>query len=126
MNLHAIAAPVIAAVNPMIDGFIQFSTGNTKAPNGIRTGTYAAPVPASLQVQELTTDDLRQLEGLNLEGHTVAIYLYGSVDGVSRVNQKGGDLITVPTGSNAGTYLVTKLLERWPDWTKVAATLQLN
>ncbi len=76
------------------------------------------------QVQALTYDDLRQIDGLNLNGTRRAIYLSGELDGVVRSKLKGGDLITLSDGPNAGTWLVAHVLEQWEDWVKVAVTLQ--
>lgn len=73
------------------------------------------------QVQELTTRDLRQLEGLNVQESQRSIYLSGSLDAVVRVNEKGGDLVVLADGR---TWLVTAVLEKWLTWCKVAATLQ--
>lgn len=124
MNLHAIAGPIIAAVNPMIDVTIQVSTGATVAADGTRTPSYAAPVTIPGQVQPMTFRDLVQVEGLNLNGTKRAIYLNGRVDGIVRVDNKGGDLITIAGGINSGVWLVAMVLEAWPDWVKVAVTLQ--
>lgn len=125
MNLHGFVAPYIAIVNPMSPATFYASAGYTTAANGMRTPVFLPGAGVTAQVQELTASDLRQVEGLNLQTHVVAIYLYGSADGVNRINQKGGDLVIIPGGPNAGTYLVAKVLERWPDWTKVAGTLQM-
>lgn len=124
MNLHGIAGPIIAAVNPTISADFQRSTGSTTLASGKQVPTYADAVCVPAQVQALTYRDLLQLEGLNIEGSRVAIYLYGEANNVVRVTQKGGDLITIRSGANRGVYLTAQVLEQWPDWCKVAATLQ--
>jgi hypothetical protein len=43
------------------------------------------------------------------------------VDGLVRVINKGGDLITLPDGS---IWLVAQVLEQFPDWVSAAITLQ--
>lgn len=121
MNLHGIVAGAISAVNPMVPVTVQASTGYVTGADGKRTPTYAAPVAANGQVQELTTRDLRQLDGLNVQGSMRAIYLDGFVSGAVRVTKQGGDLITFEDGS---VWLTTNVLEQWPDWVKVAVTLQ--
>lgn len=124
MNLHGIAGPVIAAVNPTILATFQASLGPSIAPDGTRTPVFGAGQVVQAQVQELTQADLAQIEGLNLQGTNLAVYLYGSARGAVRVSQQGGDLITIPSGPRAGIYLVLKVLELWPDWVKVAVVLQ--
>ena len=81
--------------------------------------TTALVVPA--QIQALTFRDLQQIDGLNLQGDRRGIYFYGEIDGLVRPDNKGGDLITFPDGT---IWLVAIVLEQWPDWCKVAATLQ--
>lgn len=73
------------------------------------------------QVQPLTFKDIQQLDGLNIQGSQRAIYFDQQIDGIVRADRKGGDLVTTPDGK---VWLVTLVLEAWPDWTKVAVTLQ--
>lgn len=123
MNLHGIAAGQIGAINPFVPASMQVSTGYDTAPGGKRTSTYQT-VTGTAQVQALTFKDLSQLDGLNLNGTRRAIYFYGAFNGVVRPAQKGGDLITLTDGHNAGKWLIAQVLEQWPDWCKVAVTLQ--
>ena len=81
-------------------------------------------VTGPAQVQALTYKDLQQVDGVNLNGVARAIYFYGEFNGVVRPRQKGGDLIQLTDGPNAGTWLITHVLETWPDWCKVAVVLQ--
>lgn len=120
MNLHGIVAGVIGAVNPLQSLIVQVSTGYTNT-GGTRTPTFAKPVTVQGQVQSLTFSDLRQLEGLNVQGIQRAIYINGRIDGLVRSMNKGGDLITTEDGT---VWLVSHVLEYWPDWCKVAVTLQ--
>lgn len=77
------------------------------------------------QIQPITWRDIQQMEGLTLQGTRWKAYLYGQVDGLVRVESKGGDLITIPAPSpHAGVWLVTQVLEQWPDWVVAAITLQ--
>jgi hypothetical protein len=123
MNLHAIAGPLVAAVNPSTPLQLQRSTGSTIGSDGKQTPTYAAPVTVMGQVQALTYDDIHQLDYLNIQGIRRAIYLEGNWEGLDRSRNKGGDLITFPDGS---IWLVAHVLERWPHFVKVAVTLQDN
>lgn len=97
------------------------SAGSTTNADGSRTPAYAAPVTISAQVQQLTTFNLRQLEGLNLQGVTHKIYFSGQAQGVVRVLAKGGDLIAMADGT---IWLVATVFEQWPDWVAVGVTLQ--
>ena len=127
MNLHAIVSGAIGSINPFVPGTIQVSNGTSvTAPDGSRTPGYDTFPNVSMQVQSLTGPDLRQIDGLNLNGTKRAIYMNGRADGVVRSLLKGGDLITLTNGPNAGIWLVALTLEQWPDWAKVAVTLQNN
>lgn len=124
MNLHGIVAPLIGVVNPHIALSIQVSTGSTDTDDGKQTPTYAAPVTVLGQVQALQYRDIVQMDALNLQGTRRAIYINGRVDGLVRSENKGGDLITIVGGVNAGVWLVALVAEAWPDWTKALCTLQ--
>ena len=77
------------------------------------------------QVQPITWRDYQQLDGLNLQGVRWKVYLSGEVDGLVRRESKGGDLVVLPAGArHAGTWLVTQVLEQWPDWVCAAVTYQ--
>src|SRR5215831_15785421 len=121
MNLHGIASSYISVVNPMQVVTVQLSSGYTTNPSGKRVPTYEQPINVNAQVQDLSSKDLRQLEGLNIQQSQVSIYFTGSVRAIERINAIGGDLIT---GSDGKVYLTTAVLERWPEWCKVSATLQ--
>ena len=127
MNLHQIVSNVVSAVNPNQPATLQLSNGSTTNPDGTRTPAYFPATTVIAQIQELSTQDLRQLEGLNISGSSRAIYFQGEVDAIMRVAQKGGDLITTVDGR---VWLTTAMLERFDDygnttgWCKVSATLQ--
>lgn len=122
MNLQSIAVGPISVVNPQMPLSVQISTGNTINPDGTVTPTYLPAISGvSGQVQNLTYKDLQQLEGLNLQGLRRAIYINGLTQANVRVTQQGGDLVTTPDGN---VWLVAQVLELWPDWCKVAVTLQ--
>lgn len=194
MNLQAIVAPIIAAVNPMLPVTVRISIGEAAiSADGLAAPLYATPgaftgsiagttltvsaiasgrplagqaiagtgvepgtsitgvlsvddeglgtyevsidqdvastsMSAELallaQVQALSGRDLRQTEGMNLQGTLSAIYVNGPLDGVVRSALKGGDLIVFPDGR---VWLVSVVLEPWnttAGWTKVACVLQ--
>lgn len=126
MNLHAIASPIISIVNPQTPAVLKVSTGSTIGYGGVRVPTYAPDAAISAQVQALAGPELRQIDGLNLQGTLRGIYCRGNILGIVRSTNRGGDLIVIASGVNAGTWLIVHVLETWPDWCKVVGSLQQN
>ena len=120
MNLHQIVSGAIGVVNPFISAQLYQSTGYTLAADGTQIPTYAAPVRAAIQVQALSSDELKQVEGLNVQGNKQAVYLNGNWNGLVRPDRRGGDLLKF----GDATYLVITVLENWDSWTKLAVVLQ--
>lgn len=124
MNLHAVVAPIIGAVNPNVPCSMQVSTGYTTNDDGTQIPTYNT-VTGTAQVQALTFKDLAQVEGVNQNGAARGIYFYGDIVGVLRTRTKGGDIITLSDGANIGNWLVVQPLETWAvGWCKCACVLQ--
>lgn len=125
MNLNAVVAPIIGVVNPQQPVAVYLSTGpSATAGDGGRTPTYAAPFTAMMQVQPISTGDLRKLDGMNLQGKFTKLYLNGALRGLERINSLGGDLVVLPDGT---TYLVKAVLEGWTPtagWCSCAVVLQ--
>lgn len=121
MNLHQIVSGAIGTVNPFVPLAIQISSGFTQAADYTQVPTYEPAFPEFGQVQALTYTDLMKLDALNIQGIRRAIYINGKLDSLVRVDRKGGDLITMSDGT---IWLVAHVLEYWPDWVKVAVTLQ--
>jgi len=119
--LNNVASAVSAAVNPSTTCTIQLSSGYTTNADGSRIPKYQPAFQATAQVQELTENELKHADALNLQGTLSSIYLSGFLSGAVRLNQTGGDLVTLPNGD---VYLTTKVLEQWSNWVKVIATLQ--
>ena len=113
MNLHSIVSGAISAVNPPIEAMISQSIGATGNSDFSRTPIYAAPVPAPIQAQDLSTADLQQIDGLNLQAIYKKVYLNGAVAGMVRTAGTGGDMMTF----SGFTWKVVKVAETWPDWT---------
>lgn len=120
MDLRGLANGVTTTVNPNQTVTVLRSTGFTTGAGAKQVPSYAAPVSGPAQIQALDADDIKQLDGLNIQGTIRAIYLRGTLAGVVRPNQTGGDLVTI----GGATWLVVKVLESWPDWTKAAICLQ--
>ena len=124
MNLHAIAGPIVASVNPYVPVKIQASNGYTTQASGKRTPTYDLPFDLLAQRQALSYDDLRQVDGLNIQGEKCALYLNGSWEATSQTDSRGGDLITFLDGT---VWLLVQVLENWAPmdgFVKVAAVRQ--
>jgi hypothetical protein len=128
MNLHGAVRGIIGAVNPDLFVSWQVSTGYTVAANGAQSPTYAAAVTVRAQVQPVSGGDLRHTDMLGLQGVMRSVYLYGSADGVIRSAAKGGDLLIFPRvpGGTPVVWLVTEVIETWPDWCHVIVTLQTD
>lgn len=127
MDLRGLANGVTTTVNPNQTVTVSRSTGFTTGAGAKQVPSYAAPVSGPAQIQALDADDIKQLDGLNIQGTIRAIYLRGTLAGVVRPNQTGGDLVTIAAPAPValrGTWLVVKVLESWPDWTKAAIVLQ--
>jgi hypothetical protein len=121
VNMHNLIQGMIGTVNPPIPIIVRVSTGNTTNPDGKRVPNYASPVTVTAQVQDLSTKDIHQTEGLNLGGTNRSLYTNGRIDGTVRVLLKGGDIIVLPDGT---VWLVVAVPEAWPDWTKAIICLQ--
>ncbi len=108
---------------------IQVSNGSTIQSDGTSVPTYCDPVTVSADVQALSGGDIQHMDALNIQGRKMAFYINGNIDGLIRVNNQGGDLITVVSGGNnpqlvGSVWLVSEISEYWPDWCKVLAVLQ--
>ena len=121
MDLRGIANGVSSTVNPNQIVRVSRSTGYTIGAGRKQVPSYATPVEGPGQVQALDGKDLQQLDGLNIQGTIRAIYLRGALAGVIRPDGTGGDLVETADGQ---TWLVVKVLESWPTWTKAAIVLQ--
>jgi hypothetical protein len=122
MDLRGLANGVTSTINPNETVTVLRSTGYTIGAGAKQVPAFAAPVTGPAQVQALDANDIKQLDGLNIQGTIRAIYLRGTLAGVVRPNQTGGDI--VKRKNEMESWLVVKVLESWPDWTKAAIVLQ--
>ena len=121
MDLRGIANGVTSPVNPNQTVTVLRSTGYTIGAGRRQVPSYAAPVTGPGQIQALDANDIKQLDGLNVQGTIRAIYLRGNLAGVIRPDGTGGDIVQI-AGQD---WLVVKVLEGWPTWTKAAIVLQM-
>jgi hypothetical protein len=123
VNLHQRVSGIIARVNPMQTITVRHSTVFTQAADYTRAPTYSTTTMLG-QVQALTSAELAQVDGLNLQGEKLAIYVNGNLEGVSRPDNAGGDLITLP---DASVWLVVLVDENWArtsGWTRAVIVRQ--
>lgn len=120
MDLRGLANGVTSTVNPNVTVSVQRSTGYAIGAGARQVPTYATAVVGPANIQALDANDIKQLDGLNISGQIRAIYLRGALAGVVRPDDAGGDIVQI--GSEI--WLVTKVLESWPTWTKAAIVRQ--
>lgn len=119
----AAGTQIVAPISTNPDGT---GTWSVSLPQEVAQTAMTTAALISAQVQALTNKDLRQIEGLNLNGLSHAMYLFGDVQGVVRADNKGGDLVTML--DDGTVWLVNLVLENWSPndgWCKVAVTRQL-
>ena len=127
MNLLEMTRAAVGLVNTDTAATLKRSTGYTTASDGARTPIYQEYTGVSIQVQgSMSAPELRQTEGLNLEGVMNVVYLPGNWQGVVRGDKQGGDIIqfALTDGGDVKDWLIVHILESWPDWTKVICALQ--
>lgn len=127
MNLHAAVRGMITAVNPDVLGTVRRNAGiYTKTADHRQVPAYLADVTGvPMQVQPLSTRDLKTLAALNITEIEQAVYVNGELTGVDRKAGKGGDLIFF----NGVWWLVVAVLEPWAPtagWTKVGVVKQMD
>ena len=127
INLRGIANNAIQGINPNIP--IKLITGKWAIDpiDLIQKPIYTEAI-VSGNVQSLSSDDLRQIESMNLEGTLRAVYLYGNVSGVVRVSEQATSVLkfTADVGGDVQewTWNVFKVAEAWTGWCKVFVVLQ--
>ena len=129
MNLQAIAAGATRSVTPSVSATLYLSRGSVPQPNSKRTPLFDIVEGVTADIQAVTGKDLKQLDALNIQNVERVAYLAGNVEGVNRVRGKGGDFLVIASpAADAGTWLVTAVLETWgtAGWCKVGLTLQTN
>lgn len=124
LNLHGLVRGAIQTVNEDTDGTVYVSTGHTSV-RGILTPAFT-PVTARLQVQAQKHTDIQHERSLQQNNGFLTMYAYGNFSDIERRDNKGGDIVNIPAGPRAGWYLITQVLERWPDWCAFEVTVQLD
>lgn len=120
MNLHQIASGAIATVNPFISVLWRLSSGFTTDASMRQVPAYTNVAATLVQLQPLTSGNLRHMESLNISGTVKAIYMNSNARSVVRSLARGGDLFEF----GGERWLVVAEFELWPDWCKVGIQLQ--
>jgi len=120
MNLHGIVRGAITRVNPDTEAVFKVYSGSVPAP-GARQQPVYTEVPVTVQLQELSSTDLRQVDAVNIQGILRVAYLNGNFSGINRAEQKGEDILMLDNQE----WLVVKVVEMWPDWVKVIVNQQV-
>ncbi|MFT8675933.1 MAG: hypothetical protein ABF791_08710 [Acetobacter sp.] len=119
--MFSIAGRATAFVNAPITAVLRSSTGNLVQADGAVIPQYSQ-VTLQIEVQALSTQDLRQIDTISQQADMRAVYLNAPVRALNGPLQLGGDLLTF-YGSD---WLVTQVLEDWGngEWVKVVVTRQ--
>lgn len=125
VNLRGVANSITRAINPNVYAQLWKSTGDTTNAAGKRTPIYAKSTIV-IQLQAMDAEDLKQMDGLNIQGIHRKVYCNPQVFAIVRVAAKGGDLLVFPSGRvpEGTTWLATHVLEPWSPWCAFAITLQ--
>lgn len=121
MNIFSLVHKAVGVVSPRIRVSIQVNQSSVTSPDGSRKPTLAPPQMALVSIQALQFNDITQADALNIQGVRRKMYVYGEVDGLVRVKNKGGDIVTLPDGT---VWKVAIVAESWPEWTSCIITLQ--
>lgn len=129
LNLHAAVRGAINTVNPDILGVWRESSGSTKGADFRQSPSYVDHSGVHMQVQALKGRDLQHPALISVQGITRAVYLFGTVQGVSKPQAKGGDVLyfRMVDGGPFLPWLIVCELEQWNPagaWSKVAVVLQ--
>lgn len=126
INVRGIANNAIQPVNPNIAAQYRASNGYTTNAAGKRDPVFAAAVPVVIQAQAVSGSALKHIEGLNLQNVYRNVRMWGNGQGVVRPDAKGGDMLDFPQipGGAVQPWLVTHVLETWPEWCSLIVCLQ--
>lgn len=126
INVRGIANAAIQPVNPNIAAQYFASTGYATDAAGKRTPSFAVAVPVTIQSQAVSGAALKHIEGLNLQNVYRNVRMWGNTQGVVRPDTKGGDILHFPQvpGGVVQKWLVTHVLETWPEWCSLIVCLQ--
>ena len=120
MNIHGLAVGLVGLVNANRDIIHKKYNGLTQNDHFEQTPNYTE-VTIQAQIQALSSDQLKAVNHLNLQGELYSVITAAQLRGVSRVDQQGGDLLFFD-GYN---WLVVNVDETFTDHTLATVQKQL-
>lgn len=120
IDVRGMANMVSSTVNDNKSVELYVSTGFTSGAGLRQVPSYADPVTGYAQIQALDSSDLKHIDGLNIQGTLKTIFMYGALAGVIQPEGKGGDLVKF----DGNTWLIVKVVEAWPTWTRAVIQYQ--
>jgi hypothetical protein len=127
VNLRGVIRGAINSVNPNQQiAWLQYQQANTDPLTGITAPQYAAAQSIWAQIQPLSTDQLAQMDQLNIQGVLREVRMKEAVASAVREDGTGGDLLQFPElpGGPMRTWQVMVVNEQWPTWCAVTVRLQ--
>ena len=119
MNLHGLAIGAISAVNPVVSATVRRNLGYITMQDGSRTPNMFDST-ANVQVQALSSDELKFMDAQGIQGNLRAVYLFGNWGGIIKADRIGGDMLIFDNHK----WLCVTALENWPDWCKIIVRMQ--
>ena len=122
MNLRQIANNAITSINPNIPAILKKYAGETIGPGRKPIPSYLPDQNVTIQLQPISRGDMQLVDGLNIQGLAIVIYVNGNYFSVQRELEQGGDIFVI----NGEQWLVVEPIELWPDWCRLIAVLQVS
>jgi len=113
---------MINSVNPDVLVTVFVSTGYTIGAGKKQIPTYDSGTIGYAQVQAMNSDDIQLMYNFQIQGVIRIIFLKNQLHGIIRKTGDGGDIVQIGNDK----YVVQRIIEQWPDWTKAALVLQVD
>lgn len=125
INVRSLANMATQNVNPNRMVTLEVNQGYSVNEYGEQVAAFLSE-EVEIQSQSLSNSDKRLLDGINLQGEYITIYVYGAVDGIRRWIQKGSSRFIFPAYGESDPVIwnVEMVAESWPTWTRVIACRQ--
>jgi hypothetical protein len=120
MNLHGLAVGYVGIVNANRSITLKRYTGITQNDNFEREPSYTSTTILA-QVQALSSDQLHTASNLNLQGEMRSVICADELRGVSKPDQKGGDMLNF----DGHDWLVVHVQEMFSDHTMAIVQKQV-